>query len=110
MLDPDDLLMSCYWSGSSRHNWGGTAPAEIADLDALFLRQRTELDLDTRTATIHEIQRKMAEIMFVVPVLNSSGLEYHQPYVNNLNWRSTYAYSTDSFPWAYFNDERLAKG
>src|SRR5690606_35439735 len=33
VLDPDDLMLACYWSGSSRHNWGGTPPPEMAALD-----------------------------------------------------------------------------
>jgi len=111
VLDPDDLLMSCYWSGSSRHNWGGgTPPPEMADLDALFLKQRTQLVIEERTETLQEIQRKMAEIMFVVPVLTASTLTYAQPYVKDFHLRSTYATTADTYPWAYFTDERIARG
>ena len=82
VLDPDDIFMTCYWSGSARHNWQGSSPpSEVAVLDAMFLKQRTILDVEERTDYIHDIQRKMAESMLWVPTVNAGALSYVQPWV-----------------------------
>ncbi len=111
VLDPDDIFLTCYWSGSARHNWqASTPPKEMAELDAMFLKQRTLLDLEERTEYIHDIQKKMAESMLWVPTVNPGGLSYIQPWAKNAYLKSTYATNVETFRKAYFTDERLAKG
>ncbi|MGK2964768.1 MAG: ABC transporter substrate-binding protein [Tepidiformaceae bacterium] len=110
VLDPDDIFLTCYWSGSARHNWQGTPPPEVAGLDAMFLKQRTLLDVDERVEYVQDIQRKMAESMLWVPTVNAGGLAYVQPWVKDAHYKSSYATNVDTFAKAYFTDERIAKG
>jgi len=110
VLDPDDMLNTCYWSGSARHNWSGTPIDEQATLDEMFQTQKTLLDLEERTEYIQELQREMAKSFLTVTTVATPGFSYTQPWVKDAFFKSTYAYSTDTFRKAYFTDERIARG
>jgi peptide/nickel transport system substrate-binding protein len=108
--DPDDILMRLYWSESPRHNWGGTPIPEMAQLDAMFVKQRTLLNLQERISYMKEIQRAMAESMLVIPYHATAGYAYSNPYLNNYNWKNGYGYPTESSAKAWFSEERIKKG
>lgn len=108
--DPDDILMRLYWSQSPRHNWGGAPIAEMAQLDAMFVKQRKQLNLQERVKEMKEIQRAMAESMLVVPYHASAGYSYNQPYTQNYWWKNGYGTPTESATKAYFTEERIKKG
>ncbi len=108
--DPDDIFMRLYWSESPRHNWGGTPIPEMAQLDAMFVKQRKLLNIEERIKEIKEIQRVMAESMLVVPYHASAGYAYNQPYLQNYWWKNGYAVSTESAAKAWFTEERIKKG
>ena len=110
VLDPDDIYFACYWSGSTRHNWSGTPPPEQAKVDALYLKQRTILNIEERTAVTQDIQREMAEYFLVIPVVNGPAVNYIQPWVKNAYHKVDYAVMAETYQKAYFTDERLAKG
>ncbi|MGK2965107.1 MAG: ABC transporter substrate-binding protein, partial [Tepidiformaceae bacterium] len=104
ILDPDDIFMAAFWSGSSRHNWAGTAIPEMAELDAMYLKQRTILDLEERTKYIQEIQRKMAESFLVIPLVNPPGGNFIQGWVKDAYHRAGYATIPETYAKAYFDD------
>ncbi|MGH2585365.1 MAG: ABC transporter substrate-binding protein, partial [Dehalococcoidia bacterium] len=108
--DPDDIFMRLYWSESPRHNWGGTPISEMPQIDAMFVKQRKQLDLQERIKEIQEIQRVMAESMLVVPYHGSAGYSYNQPYLQNYWWKNGYGYPTESSAKAWFTEERIKKG
>jgi peptide/nickel transport system substrate-binding protein len=85
--DPDDIFMRVYASSSPRHNWGGTAIPEMAQIDAMFAKQRKLLNLQDRIKEIKEIQRVMAESMLIVPVHAPALFGYAQPWVLNIYWK-----------------------
>jgi peptide/nickel transport system substrate-binding protein len=108
--DPDDVLMRNYWSKSARHNWGGTPIPEMAELDAMFEKQRTLLDKNERVKYFGDIQRKMSESFLVVPYHGAAGYIYMQPWVKNWWYRAGYASATDSTMKSWFTADRLKKG
>jgi peptide/nickel transport system substrate-binding protein len=108
--DPDDIFMRLYWSESPRHNWGGTPIPEMAQIDAMFVKQRKVLKHEDRLKEIKEIQRVMAESMLIVPYHRSAEYAYQQPWLLNYNWKNGYGYPTESAAKAWFTDERIRKG
>lgn len=108
--DPDDIFTRLYSSASPRHNWGGTPIPEMAELDALFDKQRTILDLNERIKVIKDIQRTMAESMLTVPYHASAGYGYEQPWVLNFFAKNGYGWPTETVAKAWFTDERIKKG
>jgi peptide/nickel transport system substrate-binding protein len=108
--DPDDMFMRCYWSKSARHNWGGTPIPEMADLDAMFEKQRTILDTKERLKFVQDIQVKMAESFLVIPTQAPAGWAYAGPSLQNFYYKSSYANLVDATMKANFTDERLKKG
>lgn len=108
--DPDDQFMRNYHSKAARHNWGGTPIAEQAELDAMFDKQRTIMDLKERIAYIKDIQRRMAVVMNVVPYTATSGYSYVQPWVKGYYHKSGYAYHIEAVVRSWFTDDRIKKG
>lgn len=108
--DPDDIFSRLYSSASPRHNWGGTPIPEMAQIDAMFDKQRTLLDLQERIKYIKDIQRTMAESMLVVPYHGSAGYAWSSPNLVNYYWKNGYGYPTESSAKAWFTDERIKKG
>ncbi|MGK2965108.1 MAG: ABC transporter substrate-binding protein [Tepidiformaceae bacterium] len=110
VLDPDDIFLACFWSDSSRHNWAGTPIPEMAELDPMFLKQRTILDLEERTEYIQDIQRKMADSFLTIPIVNPPAVNFIQGWVKDAFHKATYATVAETYAKAYFDDERLKKG
>jgi peptide/nickel transport system substrate-binding protein len=108
--DPDDIFYRVYASASPRHNWGGTPIPEMAQIDAMFAKQRKLLDLQERVKEIKEIQRVMAESMLIIPIHAPALFGWAQPWVQNLYWKSGYGIHTESFAKSWFTDERIRKG
>ncbi|MDT7943033.1 MAG: ABC transporter substrate-binding protein [Dehalococcoidia bacterium] len=76
-VDPEHIFSTVYHPNSPRHNWGGTGPGSIAQdktLLDMFDKQRTELDLQRRIALVHDIQRYLAQKMYLVPHVAPAGV------------------------------------
>jgi peptide/nickel transport system substrate-binding protein len=108
--DPDNNFFSNFHTAAPRHNWGGTPIDEQADLDKWFEESRTILDLEERIDYIKDLQRKMAEIMNVVPYTATSGYGYVQPWVQNYNHKTGYPTHIEAIAKSWFTEERAAKG
>lgn len=108
--DPDDNFFRNFHSSAPRHNWGGSPIPEQAELDSMFDKQRTILDLEERIAYIKDMQRRMAEVMNVVPYTATSAYYYFQPWIKNYNHKSGYAIHTEAIVRSWFDDDRLKKG
>ncbi|MCK9518028.1 MAG: ABC transporter substrate-binding protein [Dehalococcoidia bacterium] len=108
--DPDNIFFTNFHSQSARHNWGGTPIAEQAELDAMYDRQRTLLNMSERLQAIKEIQQKMAESMLVVPYTGAALFKYFQPWVQNMYPKNGYPWHVESIAKAWFTEERLQKG
>jgi ABC-type transport system substrate-binding protein len=101
-IDPDILLFTVYHPQSGRHNWGGaldsaSAPGGDAELLAMFAASESELVHEARVEKVHEIQRYMAEKMYVVPYYGWGQLIAKQPWVRNFNWKTGVSVGTDVF-------------
>lgn len=107
--DPDNMFQQ-YWSGSARHNWGGTPLAEQKDIDAMIEKQRTILDTNERIKFIKDMQVKMSESMQAVPYHANGGYLYAQPWMKNFYLKSSYSSFPDSIMKASFTEERIKKG
>jgi hypothetical protein len=108
--DPEEILMGAYASTSPRHNWGGTPIAEMADLDARFVKQRRLLTLDERIKEIKEIQRVMADSFLIVPTHGPAAFTYAQPWVRNYHAKQSLASAVESNAKAWFTEERITRG
>jgi peptide/nickel transport system substrate-binding protein len=108
--DPDDLMFRLYHTTAPRHNWGGTPIEEQADLDAMFDKSRTIIDVEERIEYIKDIQREMAESMLIVPYTGSAGYGYVQPWIENWNPKSGYAYIIETAAKSWFTQERIDRG
>lgn len=106
--DPHNIFFTIFHPTSSRHNWGprGTDLAELPDnspagdqtLLALWDAQAAELDFEARVEIVKEIQRNMAESMYLVPWTGYSGVIIHQPWVKNFQWARDYAPAVENLP------------
>ncbi len=80
--DPDDLFFSVYDPNSTRRNWSGSGPDTPAS-DTQFLKaldqQQKELDQNKRLTEIQELQRYMAEKMYVIPFPIGTSMAVHRP-------------------------------
>jgi peptide/nickel transport system substrate-binding protein len=108
--DPDDNFFRNFHTTAPRHNWGGTPIAEQAELDGMFDKSRTILDLEERIEYIKDVQRRMAEVMNVVPYTATSGYGYVQPWVQNYNHKTGYATHLEAISKSWFTEERASKG
>jgi ABC-type transport system substrate-binding protein len=108
-IDPHNIFFSVFHPSSARHNWGpkGAVPAaelpragentpagDKALLD-LFNAQSGELDDDARVELIHEIQRNMAESMWLVPWPGVSTAYAYQPWVKSVALTRGYGYGVE---------------
>ncbi len=83
-MEPDSIFFTVYHPGSARHNWGGSGPATPEgdkQLLDMFEAQRRELNFQRRVALIYDIQRYMAEKMYMVPYTANPGVGGWQPWV-----------------------------
>jgi peptide/nickel transport system substrate-binding protein len=104
-FEPDDNLFAIYHPDSGRHNYG-PGPGDISenpDLLALFDEQRADLDADNRVETIKEIQRIMAEQMYIVPWPAVPQIYASQTYMQDFTARQGYAAGTSYIPFAAKN-------
>jgi peptide/nickel transport system substrate-binding protein len=108
--DPDDNFMRNFHSTAARKNWGGTPIDEQAEIDGMFDKQRTILDLKERIAYIKDIQRRLAVVQNMVPYTATSNYYYVQPWVKNYHHKSGYAIHMEAIMKSSFTDERLKKG
>lgn len=105
-VEPDDVFFTNYHPNSGRHNYG-PGPDDIStdtDLLAKFDAQRVELNLDARIELINEIQRDMAEKMYIVPWVVGTGVFGSLPHVEDLGYKSSFAVGTESLPYAWFSN------
>jgi ABC-type transport system substrate-binding protein len=96
--DPDDLLFSVYHPTSTRKNWSGTGPDTLAadtQLLQLFDQQQKELDGAKRMSIVQDIQRYMAEKMYLVPIPTWSILSARRPNVQGYYDKDTNASGTE---------------
>jgi peptide/nickel transport system substrate-binding protein len=108
--DPDDNFFRNFHTSAPRHNWGGTPIPEQAELDAMFDKSRTLLDLEERIEFIKDIQRRMAEVQNMVPYWATSGYGYVQPWVQGYYHKTGYANIMEAISKSWFTEERAAKG
>lgn len=108
--DPDSVFSSNFSSSSARHNWGGTPPPEMAELDARIAKQRTIMDLDERIAYIRDMQRWMAEWMPTVPYHANPSYGWVQPWMRDVEFKAGYGFISDVLSRWSFSEERAARG
>jgi peptide/nickel transport system substrate-binding protein len=83
-LDPDSIFFTLYHPESLRHNWSGEGEGSLAkdaQLVKMFNDQRSELDRNKRLALIQDIQRYMAEKMYLVPHIGTTSVHGFQPWL-----------------------------
>jgi ABC-type transport system substrate-binding protein len=109
-MDPHNIFFTIFHPSSARHNWGpkgavprdqlpkagDNSPAGDAALLDLWTKQAQELDLDARVELVHEIQRVMAESMWLVPWPGVSTAYAFQPWVKNVAVTRGYAYGIEA--------------
>jgi ABC-type transport system substrate-binding protein len=77
----DSELFNWYHSRGARSK---TPPVNDTELDNMIMRQRREIDDDRRTQVIHDIQRYMADKMWILPGDGvSGGFGFQQPWLMN---------------------------
>jgi ABC-type transport system substrate-binding protein len=103
-VDPDSIFFTIYSPESARHNWSGEGEGSIAK-DALLLKmfadQRAELDKNKRVALIQDIQRHMAEQMYMVPYIGKTSVQGFQPWMKfakTPGYTRTFSAGTDWIP------------
>jgi peptide/nickel transport system substrate-binding protein len=108
-MDPHNIFFTIFHPSSARHNWGPKGPVPAADLpvsganspagDAtllkLFSDQAQALDEEERIELIKEIQRNMAESMWLVPWPGVSTAYTYQPWVKNVTLTRGYGYGIE---------------
>jgi peptide/nickel transport system substrate-binding protein len=109
-MDPHNIFFTIFHPSSARHNWGPKGPVPAAELprmgdnspagDATLLGlwndQASELDMDARIEIVHEIQRNMAESMWLVPWPGVSTAYAYQPWVKNVAVTRGYGYGIEA--------------
>ena len=104
-IDPDEVLFSVYHWQSDRHNWGpgpGSPAGDTAWLEA-FNRQRVEQDRAARVAQLHDLQREMAERMYVVPWTSPSEMWLRGEWVHDLHVRGGLGVGREVAPYAWLD-------
>ncbi|MCH8345311.1 MAG: ABC transporter substrate-binding protein [Chloroflexi bacterium] len=115
-MDPHNIFSTIFHPASARHNWGRTAdvegsdpvpadqlpiegdgsPAGDAALLALWSQQAAETDFDTRVELVRDVQRMMAESMYLIPWPGESAAYIFQPWVKNIQLIRGYAYGLET--------------
>ena len=107
-VEPDDVFFTNYHPDSGRRN-GGAGPGDISEDTALlaaFEAQRQELDLETRIEMINEIQRDMAESLYIVPWLAQAGVFSTMPQVQDSYYKSSFRVGTETYPRVWLDDSK----
>jgi peptide/nickel transport system substrate-binding protein len=103
-LEPDSIFYTIYHPSSTRHSWSGEGEgslAQDAQLLKMFADQRAELDRNKRLALIQEIQRYMAEKMYMVPFSAKTSVQGFQPWYKfdrTPTYTRTFSAGTDYLP------------
>jgi len=117
-MDPHNIFFTIFHPSSARHNWGLTAdvegshptpaedlpladspsPAGDAALLDLWNQQGAETDFDTRVELVRDVQRMMAESMYLVPWTGESTASIFQPFVKNVQLSRGYGYGSETAP------------
>ncbi len=117
-MDPHNIFFTIFHPSSARHNWGLTAdvegshPTPAADLpiadspspagDAALLdlwnKQGAETDFDARVELVRDVQRMMAESMYLVPWTGESTAYIFQDYVKGIRQSRGYGYGSETAP------------
>ena len=107
-IDPDEVLFSVYHWSSERHNWGPGpgSPAKDAVWLEAFERQRAEQDRATRVAQLHDLQRDMAERMYVVPWTSPPEMWLRGEWVHDLHVRGGMGVGREVAPYAWLDASR----
>jgi peptide/nickel transport system substrate-binding protein len=109
-MDPHNIFFTIFHPSSARHNWGpkgavpaaelpragDNSPAGDATLLGLWTKQAQELDLDARIEVVHDVQRNMAESMWLVPWPGVSTAYTYQPWVKGIELTRGYAYGVEA--------------
>jgi peptide/nickel transport system substrate-binding protein len=100
-IDPSICLFTVYHPESGRHNWGGAldsanGPGGDADWLAMVAAAESELDVEARVPMVHDIQRYMADKMWMVPYYGSPGMTGIKSHVKNFNYKSSFSFGTDT--------------
>ena len=75
---------------------GDGSPAGDAALLALWSQQAAETDIDTRVELVRDVQRMMAESMYLIPWPGESTAYIFQPWVKNIQLIRGYAYGLET--------------
>ena len=90
--DPHNNFFTIFHPTSARHNWGprgredlpANSPAGDQTLLDLWDAQAAELDFDARVELVREVQRNMAESMYLIPWPGLSTASIFNPWVKNI--------------------------
>jgi peptide/nickel transport system substrate-binding protein len=109
-IDPHNIFFSVFHPSSGRHNWGpkgavpaaelpkanDPTPAGDAELLALWTKQAQELDPDKRADLVKDVQRMMAQSMWLVPWTGVSTAYVYQPWVKNIKLIRGYGFGAET--------------
>lgn len=115
-MDPHSIFFTIFHPSSARHNYGphrtpahgipaadlpiagDPGPAGDADLLALWNAQAAELDPDARIEAVRDVERHMAESMYLIPWPGTSTAYIFQPWVKGIQLIRGYAYGAETLP------------
>ena len=109
-IDPHNIFFTIFHPSSARHNWGpkgavpaaelpkanDPTPAGDAELLQLWNKQAEELDTDARVELVRDVQRLMAERMWLVPWTGVSTAYVYQPWVKNIKLIRGYGFGVET--------------
>ena len=109
-IDPHNIFFTVFHPSSGRHNWGPKGAVAAADLPktgdpspagdgaliALWTKQAQELDADKRVELVRDVQRTMAESMWLVPWTGVSTAYVYQPWVKNIKLIRGYGFGVET--------------
>jgi len=72
------------------------SPAGDAELLALWTKQAQELDEEARVELVRDVQRMMAESMYLVPWPGVSTASVYQPWVRNIRLIRGYGFGVET--------------
>lgn len=90
-MDPHNNFFTIFHPTSARHNWGPRGNEDLPDnspagdqvLLDLWTAQAAELDFEKRVEIVRDIQRNMAESMYLIPWPGLSTVSIYLPHVKN---------------------------
>jgi ABC-type transport system substrate-binding protein len=114
-MDPHNIFFTIFHPSSARHNYGpqrdphsiprdqlpiagDPSPAGDAALLTLWNEQAAELDFDARVEKVREVQRLMAESMYLIPWPGLSTAYIFQPWVKGVQLIRGYGFGAEVLP------------